>query len=60
MLAQFNPNYDVIIEIDTSNYISARVLSQYDDHSILHLVAYFSKQYSLAKYNYEMYDMELM
>jgi hypothetical protein len=40
--------------------MSARVLSRYDDDGILYLVAFFSKKYSLAEYNYEIYDKELM
>jgi hypothetical protein len=36
------------------------VLTQYDDNRILQLVTYFSKKHSLAKYNYEIYDKEVM
>jgi hypothetical protein len=36
------------------------MLSQYDDDNILHPIAYFSKKHSLAEYNYEIYDNELM
>jgi hypothetical protein len=46
--------------MDASDYVSAGVLSQYDDDGILHPVAFFSKKYSPAKYNYEIYDKELM
>jgi hypothetical protein len=60
VLAQFDPNHDIIVETDASNYVSAGVLSQYDDNRILHPVAYFSKKYSPAECNYEIYDKELM
>jgi hypothetical protein len=60
VLARFDPHHDVIVETDTSNYVSGGVLSQYDDDGILHLVAYFSKKQSLAECNYEIYDKELM
>jgi hypothetical protein len=60
VLTQFDPNYDVIIETDTSDYISAGVLSQYDHDGILHLVTYFSKKYFLAECNYKIYDKEIM
>jgi hypothetical protein len=60
VLAQFDPDCNVIVETDTSNYVSAGVLSQYDDDGILHPVVYFSKKHSPAEYNYEIYDKELM
>jgi hypothetical protein len=60
VLAYFDPDWDVIVETDTSDYISASVLSQYHDNNILHPMAYFSKQYSPVACNYEIYDKELM
>jgi hypothetical protein len=51
VLAQFDPDHDVIVETDASNYVSAGVLSQYDDDGILHPVAYFSKKHSPAECN---------
>jgi hypothetical protein len=60
VLARFDPDRDVIVETDTSDYVSAGVLSQYDDDNILHPVAYFSKKHSPAECNYEIYDKESM
>jgi hypothetical protein len=60
VLARFDPDCDVIVEMDASDYVSAGVLSQYDDDNILHPVAYFSKTHSPAECNYEIYDKELM
>jgi hypothetical protein len=60
ILAHFDPDRDVIVETDASDYVSAGVLSQYDDDNILHPMAYFSKKHSLAERNYEIYDKELM
>jgi hypothetical protein len=60
ILAYFNPDQDIIIETNTSDYVSASVLSQYDDNNILHPMAYFSKKHSPMEYNYEIYDEELM
>jgi hypothetical protein len=60
VLARFDPNCDIIVETDASNYVSAGVLSQYDNDGILHPVAYFSKKHSPAECNYEIYDKELM
>jgi hypothetical protein len=48
------------MEADTSDYVSAGMLSQYDDDGILHPVAFFSKKHSPAKCNYEIYDKELI
>jgi hypothetical protein len=60
ILARFDPDRDVIVETDASDYVSAGVLSQYDDEGILHPVAFFSKKHSPAECNYEIYDKELM
>jgi hypothetical protein len=60
ILARFDPDHDVIVETDASDYISAVVLSVYDDDGILHLVTYFSKKHFPAECNYEIYDKELM
>jgi hypothetical protein len=60
VLARFNPDRDIIVETDTSDYVSTGVLSQYDDNNILHPMAYFSKKHSPAECNYEIYDKELM
>jgi len=48
------------METDTSNYVSAGILSQFDDNGILHPIEYFSKKHSPAECNYEIYDKELM
>jgi hypothetical protein len=60
ILARFDPDRDVIVETDASDYISTGVLSQYDDDNVLNPMAYFSKKHSPAECNYEMYDKELM
>jgi hypothetical protein len=60
ILARFDLDQDIIIEMDASNYVSASVLSQYDDDNVLHPMAYFSKKYSPAECNYEINDKEVM
>jgi hypothetical protein len=60
ILHHFNYDREVIVKTDTSDFISARVLSQYDDNSVLHPVAFFSRKHSPAECNYEIYDKELM
>jgi len=59
-LRYFDHEREVIIETDASDYVSAGVLSQYDDEGVLHPVAYFSKKHSPAECNYDIYDKELM
>ena len=56
ILRRFDFDRNVIVETDSSDYVSAGVLSQYDDDGVLHLVAYFSKKHSPAECNYEIYD----
>ena len=49
-----------MVETDASDYISARALPQPDGNGVLCPVAFFSKNHSLAKCNYEIYDKELL
>jgi hypothetical protein len=60
ILRPFDWEKDVILETDASDYVSAGVLSQYDDQGILHPVAFFSKKHSATECNYEIYDKELL
>jgi hypothetical protein len=60
ILARFNPDCNIIVETDMSEYVSAGVLLQYDDDGILHPVTYFSKKHSPAECDFEIYDKELM
>ena len=60
ILRHFDPNKQCFVEIDSSDYVNAGVLSQPDNNGILHPVAYFSRRMSPAKCNYEIYDKELL
>ncbi|KAI7758443.1 hypothetical protein LZL87_014364 [Fusarium oxysporum] len=60
ILRPFNWTRDVILETDASDYVSAGVLSQYDDEGRRHPVAFFSKKHTATECNYEIYDKELM
>ena len=60
VLRHFDPDKEIIVETDASDYVSAGVISQYDANGILHPVAFFSKKHSPAECNYEIYDKELM
>ena len=59
-LMHFDAEKEIIVETDASDYVSASIMSQYDDNGILHPVAYFLKKHLPAEYNYEIYDKELM
>jgi hypothetical protein len=52
--------WEVIIETDVSDYVSAGVLSQWDNEGVLHPVAYYSKKHLPAEWKYDIYDKELM
>uniref|UniRef100_A0A0D2YKU3 RNA-directed DNA polymerase n=1 Tax=Fusarium oxysporum (strain Fo5176) TaxID=660025 RepID=A0A0D2YKU3_FUSOF len=60
ILRPFDWTKDVILETDASDYVSAGVLSQYDNEGRLHPVAFFSKKHTATECNYEIYDKELM
>jgi hypothetical protein len=59
VLAHFNYEKEIVLETDASSYVSAVVLSQYDDQGILHPVAFISKKHTPAEENYKIYDQEL-
>ena len=48
------------METNFSDYVSSGILSQFDKDGLLHPVAFFSKNLNLAKYNYEIYNKELL
>jgi len=60
ILRRFDHDRDIVVKTDASDFVSAAVLSLYDDQGTLHPVAYFSKKHSPAECNYEIYDKELM
>ena len=59
ILKHFDPSKQCHVETDSSDYVSAGVLSQ-EDNGILHPVAYFSRRIVPAECNYEIYDKELL
>jgi len=60
VLAHFDPEKACYLETDSSDYVSAGVLSQMGEDGQLYPIAYFSKSLILAEYNYEIYDKELL
>lgn len=60
MLAHFEPQRKTVLETDASDYVTAAILSQYDDSGTLRPVAFMSKKMLPAECNYEIYDKELL
>jgi len=60
VLQHFEHEREVIIKTDDSDYVSAGVLSQYDNEGVSHPVAHFSKNHTPAKCNYDIDDKKLM
>jgi len=59
-LRYFDHEREVIIETHGTDYVSAGVLSQRDEVAVLHRVAYYSKKYTLAECNYDIYETKPM
>jgi len=50
----------VIIETDVPDYISARVMAQYDNQGVLHYVSEYLKKHTPAECNYDIYHTDIM
>ncbi len=50
----------IIIQTDSSDYVSSRILFQLGNNRLLYLVAFFFKNFNLVECNYEIYDKELL
>ena len=48
------------METDASDFALGAVLSQYQEDGLLHPVAYYSRKFSSAEINYDVYDKELL
>jgi len=60
ILSHFDPEREIWLETDASDYVSSAILSQKDDKGELHPVAFMSRKYDPAECNYEIYDKELL
>ena len=52
MLRHFNRNREIILEIDSFDYINEDVLSQKDNDNILYSIAFYSKNLTSIECNY--------
>jgi len=60
VLWHFDSKRQTILKINVSDYVKDEILSQYDDESVLHSVAFYSKSMILAECNYHIYDKKLL
>ena len=49
-----------VIKANLFNYITRGILSQYNKDGVLYFIIYFLKWLNPAKYNYEIYNKELL
>jgi len=59
-LIHFDPKHPITIETDSSDYVTAGILSQPGKDGMLHPVAYRSKAMTKAECNYDVHDKELL
>ena len=59
-MRHFDRFKEIILEIDSFDYVNDGVLSQYDDEEVLYSIAFYSKNLISTKYNYQIYDKELL
>jgi len=60
ILRHFNQTCEIILEIDSFNYVNDEILFQYDDEEVLHSIVFYSKNMSSAECNYKIYNKELL
>ena len=49
-----------VIKANLSNYVTGGILSSYNQDRVLYFIISFLKQLNPAKYNYEIYNKELL
>ena len=49
-----------VVEANLFNYITGGILSQYNKNRVLYPVVYFLNRLSPAKYNYKIYNKQLL
>ena len=60
VLAHFDPHKCIRLEMDTSKFAIAAILSQFQEEGQWRPVAFWSRKLILAETRYETYDQELL
>ena len=60
ILAYYKQAIKTIREMNSSDYVRNGVFYQLDNDELLYPIAFFFKNLNLAKYNYEIYNQELL
>ena len=60
ILAHFDPEREVIVVTDASDFALGAVLSQRDEGNHLHPIAFHLMKFMPAEINYEIHDKELL
>ena len=60
VLTTFDPEKQITLETDASDFAIGACLSQPDENNKLHPVAYYSRTMSPAELNYDIHDKELL
>ena len=59
ILRHFDKFKKTILKIDFLDYVNDKILSQYNDESVLHSVIFYNKNLTSTEYNYQIYDKKL-
>ena len=59
-MQHYDLKYIAILEINISDYILKGILSQKNNNGNLYFIAFYSKNMLLTKYNYNIYNKELL
>ncbi len=60
VLRHFDSKRQTILKINASDYVKDEILFQYDDESVFHSIAFYSKSMIFAECNYHIYDKKLL
>ena len=60
ILNYFNPKLPITVETDASDFAIGAIISQKDEKGLLHPIAFYSRKFTPAELNYEIYDKELL
>ena len=59
ILAHYKQGLKIIVETDSSDYVSSRVFFQLGEDRLLHPIIFFIKNLNPAECNYEIHNKEL-